>query len=325
MILRPPWRAILSVALLGLFVPADRAANAGAYFTTTVDELTVVSDVSAKRCSKIAVQFIRLDALMRDLAGWDADARLPPLKVFLIAARDEGIFLTAADRKKQDATRMNIYSKYMPGREYDIAAMLDEESYEEWMQSLFLMRAERLLIAGTTRRYPAWYQIGISNLLNGLLIREDGSIIFSRTTAFVPTTDETGGPRLKLDLPKLLAIARTGELKSQNDWQEFYARARDWAAFGILTTPERKQHFRDLALLMRQGMPADEAVKEAFGVTLEVLAADYGTNKWRKEVQYRMPPPAAAVIVPEPIRVADDGVDEQLKIVATRVLESADN
>jgi hypothetical protein len=325
MIHRPRSGVTLALALLAIFVSANRTAKATAYYTTTVEELTVVSNASAKRCSRIAAQFIRLDVLMRDLAGWDADAHLPPLKVFLVDSRDGAILLTDADRTKQQQNRMNIYSKYLPGQDYDVAAMLDADGYEEWMQSLFLMRAERLLTSGAARHYPAWYQVGVSNLLNGLVIKDDGSILFSRTTAFLPEAEQTGGPRLRLDLPQLLALTRTSELHSQGDWREFYSRARDWATFGILTTPERKDHFRDLALSMRQGASADEAVKEAFGVSLEALAADYSTNQWRKEVQYRLPPAASAAVIPDPVRLDNDGVDQQLQIIAMRVLRASPN
>ena len=320
---------IATVALLtatALFAPTRRAASDTPYFSTTVDELTVVANGSAKRCSRIAAQFVQFDTLMRDLAAWDPETRLPALKVFLISPREaDSVFLSDADRKRQDKTRMYIYSKYMPGTEFDIAAMLDEESYEEWMQSLFFLRAERLLIAGAARRYPAWYQIGVANLLNGLVIKDDGTIIFNRYTAFLPQVDGSGGPRLKLDLRKLLALTRTNDLKSQSDWQEFYKRARDWATYGILTTPERKEHFRDLALLMRQGTPADEAVKAAFGVSLEELSATFSQNDWRKEVQFRRPPPSTLVVVPESVRLSDGDAKLQLQIVAQRVAAAPPN
>lgn len=308
--------AAFAAAVLGI---ATCTFAAIPYLTTTVDELTVMSNGGAKRCARIAMQFIRFDALMRDLAGWDEDAHLPALKVYLIGSSDgKKAFLTDADRKKQDATRMYIYSKYMPGPDFDIAAMLDEQQYEEWMQSLFLLRAETLLVAGATRRYPAWYQIGVSNLLNGLVIKEDGTILFSRDTAFVPQGDDTSRSHLKFDLPALLDMRRTSDLKSQADWQYFFARARDFATYGILTTPERKTLFRDLALLMRQGTPAEDAVKEAFGVSLADLTADFTSNRWRREVQYRLPPLATPVVIPGCTQLSDEDVAKQFQILANR-------
>jgi hypothetical protein len=209
----------------------------------------------------------------------------------------------------------------MPGREFNVAAMVDQGSYEDPMQSLFLIYAQSELVQGIGRQYPAWYGIGISNLLNGLVIREDGAVLFNRSLPFAPDLSDNRGPRMKFELPNLLATARTNGLTTQTDWKEFILRARDWAQFGLLTSPTRRKQYRDLAELMRQGTPADEAVNQTFGVPLAQLVADYEKNAWRKEVQFRLPPPATPIVVPDPTPLAPDEATRQLQVVADRVAE----
>ncbi len=317
---------IAAGAIIALFLacPGIAAAADTPYFMVTTDRIAVVTNSSAKRCSRVAFQFMRFEGVFRDLAGWDSDVELRPLKVFLLAEKDANqVFLTDADRSRQKATDMFVYSKFMPGREFNIAAMVDHDSYDDPMQSLFLTYAQSALVAGPTRQHPAWYLLGVSNLLNGLVIREDGSAILNRSLPFAPEVTDASGTRAKFDLPTLLATTRTLGLFSQSDWKEFILRARDWAEFGLLTTPERRKQYRDLAELMRQGTPADEAVAQAFGMPLAQLTEAYQTNKWRRDVQFRMPPPAAPIVVPEPSPLAADEAKKQLQIVADRVGETS--
>ncbi len=312
----------LALMLASIAMPVTRAWS-DAYYLTTANEVTVISDASAKRCSRIASQFLRLDALARDIAGWDADERLPPVKVYLLAPRDGMLLLNDADRKKLEQTGNGVYSRYLSSRDFDIAAMRDEEVYETWMQSLFLLRAQRLLVTGASRSYPAWYLIGLSDLLNGLVIKDDGTVLLSRKSAFAPQGTPGGGPRPDFSLPKLLDTMHTDSFWTQQQWQEFYARARDWATYGILTTPERKQHFRELALLMSQGATAEDAVKEAFGMPLTELTTLYAGNEWRKDVQYRLPPSATIVAIPEPARLTVDEANEHIMALSQRVLAAS--
>lgn len=308
----------LSLACPGIATAADTP-----YFMVTTGRIAVVTNSSARRCSRVAFQFIRFESVLRDLAGWDSDVELRPLKVFVLAEIDaDRVFLTKADRDREKATDMFVYSKFMPGREFNVAAMLDHDSYDDPMQSLFLTYAQSALAAGPTRQHPAWYLLGVANLLNGLVIREDGSAILNRNLPFAPDLADASGTHAKFDLPTLLATTRTLGLFSQSDWKEFILRARDWAEFGLLTKPERRKQHRDLAELMRQGTPADEAVTQAFGMPLAQLNAEYQTNKWRLSVQFRMPPPAAPIVVPDPSPLAPEEARRQLQIVADRVGET---
>lgn len=102
------------------------------------------------------------------------------------------------------------------------------------------------------------------------LIRNDGSILLNRNVTFEPTVEKGLNTKVKYALDKLLSVSLT-ELYADGDIKEFSKRARDWALFGLLTTPERKAKFHELAVLMRQGTPTDEAVKDAFGLSLQGL------------------------------------------------------
>ena len=307
----------LSLACPGIATAADTP-----YFMITTDRIAVVTNSSAKRCSRVAFQFIRFESVFRYLAGWDSDIELRPLKVFLLADKDaKQVFLTEDDRNREKTTDMFIYSKFLPGREFNIAAMVDHDSYDDPMQSLFLTYAQSALAAGPTHQHPAWYLLGVSNLLNGLVIREDGSAILNRNLPFAPDLADASGTHAKFDLPTLIATTRTIGLFSQSDWKEFILRARDWAEFGLLTKPERRKQYRDLAELMRQGTPADEAVTQAFGMPLAQLTEEYQTNKWRLGVQFRIPPPATPMVVPDATPLAAEEAKKQLQIVADRVGE----
>jgi len=296
-----------------------RAGSDTAYYTVTVGRISVVSIGGAKRCSRIASKFVRFEGVLRELTGWDSDVELPALKVFLISQKDaDRVLLTDEDKRSLQEGRKVIYSKFLGGRELNIAAMVDEDGYDDPMQSLFLLYAQSLLVGGPSRHDPAWYQLGVSNILNGLVIKEDGSVILNRELPFVPDVANRG-KRVDFDLPQLLAITRTSGLKTQNDWSEFILRARNWAQFGVLTTPARRAQYRDLAMLIRQGTPVEEAVNQAFGVPLAQLTAEYADNRWRREVQFRLPAPATPVAIPEPAQLDPAAAADELGILEARV------
>src|SRR5262249_36537561 len=155
--------------------------------------------------------------------------------------------LTAADRSRQSADGMRIESKFLPGPDSDIAAVIDYSQIDEPLQSIYLLYAQSELTAGPSRQFPPWYTLGIAYLTNGLLVREDGSALFNRELPFQP--DVKGKhPQIRYDLTRLLQTT-PGDLVAGADIQEYVRSAHDWALYGLLTTPERRMHYRDLAVL----------------------------------------------------------------------------
>lgn len=124
---------------------------------------------------------------------------------------------------------------------------------EDPLQSALLLYAEGILVNGPTRRDPPWFQFGVANLLNGRLIRSDGSILLNRKVPFEPD-DVKNGSAQRFDLPKLLA-AGAADLNGAATLKEFMRLAREWAQFGLLTTEQRRAQYHELATLMRQGHP----------------------------------------------------------------------
>jgi hypothetical protein len=153
--------------------------------------------------------------------------------------------------------------------------------------------------------------------VNGLMIREDGSVLLNRNLPFEPVVDREHRARVQYDLETLLET-RPADLTKSGDWKEFVRRAREWAQFGLLTTETRRSQYRDLGTLMRQGTPAADAVKDAFGVPLAQIAAEFEDGRWRREAQFRMSTPGGPIALPPATKLAPSA-DTLLQVVASRV------
>jgi hypothetical protein len=304
--------------MLGLIMAPSARADTS-YWRLATDHIAVVSDGSARRCEMVAKQFLTIERLVRDLADYDADSQFLPLSVYVLSNADASrYFLTAADKRKEDVKDVRIYSKYLPGREVNIAAIVDSGSIDEPLQSIFLLYAEGLVTSGPGRAYPVWYQIGVANITNGLLIRQDGSVLLSRDGPFAP--DVEGGKEKGYDLAALLSTT-VRDMANGGDWRAFTKRARDWAQYGLLTGADRRAKYRELATLMRQGIPADEATVQAFGTPLAQLSKDFDDGRWRREVQFKIPAPAAVPALPSAERVDAAQVPGLLQVVADRIAQ----
>ncbi|HUK01918.1 MAG TPA: hypothetical protein VLW26_06525 [Steroidobacteraceae bacterium] len=281
----------------------------------------MISDDSAKQCSSVANKFQTFERVLRDLAGLDEDTRLKPIVVYVLSDSDSRrVFLSDADKRTQNSRGMRISSKVLPGTDYDIAAFIDNDTFEQSMQGMMLLTAESVLMSGPTRGYPPWYLFGVSNVLNGLLIKPDGTVILSRSGPFQPDTDHASA--VKYDLAKLLSTTAR-DLRDGGDLRSFALRARDWAQYGLLTTPERRARYRDLTTLMRQGTPAEEAVPQAFGMPLAAVAKDFDDSHWKSSAQFTLPAPKSSAAAPVPEKLDPTKVDELLKEIADRVTQQA--
>lgn len=307
-------------ALLANVVPSLAHADT-VYWRLSTERVTVVAHASAKRCARIAAQFMVFERVLRDLAALDEDSQLRPVTIYSLSEADaDRVLVSEADRRKERDQRMRVYSKYLPGRELNLAAMVDAEgdSIDQPLQSVLLLYAESLLTSGAMRAYPPWYQIGVSNVTNGIVIRDDGTVLLSREGSFEPNVEKYG--HVKYDLARLLTT--TGrDLSSGGDWKTFSRRARELAQFGLLTTAEHRAHYRELAALMRQGTPADQAVDQAFGVPLAELAREFDDGSWRRQAQFRIPPPESAPVLPAPERLEPATARKLLQVVADRVAQ----
>lgn len=310
-------RAMLATLLAGLVASTAHADTT--YWRLSTERIAVVSNGSAKRCTRLAAQFMTFERVLRELAGLDEDSQLTPVTVYSLSEADaDRVFLSEADKQQQSARRMRIYSKYLPGSDLNVAAIVDANSngVDEPLQSVLLLYAQSLLMSGATRAYPLWYQLGVANVTNGLLIRDDGSVLLSRDGPFEPIVESS--PRVKYDLATLLAT--TGrDLSNGGDWRSFSRRARELAQYGLLTTAEHRAHYRELAVLMRQGTPADQAVDQAFGVPLAEVSKEFDAGGWRRQAQFRIPPPANAPVLPAPEQLEPARARELLQVVADRV------
>jgi hypothetical protein len=309
---------LATFALISIVLSHGATADTS-YWRTSTNGLTVISNGSAKRCEKLAFQFLVFQQYLRDLTQLDQDSSFPPLTVYSLSDSDaHQVFLTEADKKQQTAKNMRIYSKYLPGSDTNIAAIVDIGGSDEPLQSVLLIYARSVLQTGPGRGFPAWYVTGVSDITNGLLIRDDGSILLSREASFKPVVDKT--VRTKYDLGTLLA-ATYKDVASGGDWEEFSNRAREWAQYGLLTTPDRRTHYRELAILMRQGTPANEAVNQAFGLALPEVAKDFEDGRWHHDAVFKIPPPKTPLTVPSAQAIDAAQAKAALQVLADRVVQ----
>lgn len=289
------------------------------YWRLSTDRMTVIANDSARRCTTLAHQFSTYERVLRELANLDEDVEFPPIAVYSLSQADaRKVFWTESDRSEQQRRNMMIYSRFLPGNELDVAAIVDVgDADDQALQSILLLYGQSMLANRTFRTYPAWYQIGVANITNGLVIRKDGSVLLNRKVQFEPDVERGATKKVAYDLATMLDA--DGNDVMRGDIKKFSRLAREWAQFGLLTLPERRAQFHELALLMRQGAKAAEAVPDAFGVPLQELAAEFEEGKWQKQVQYKIPAPPSIETFPDPQRVEPDKAVALLKVVAERV------
>lgn len=313
-------RTLALLTLFALSIGLAQAVEADTpYWQLTTESVTVISNSGAKRCERLASQFLTFQRLLRDLAGLDDDVAFRPVTLYSLSDGDASqVFLSEADRRQQNAQRVRIYSKYLPGMDRDVAAIVDTGNGDDPLQSVLLLYARSVLMAGPTRGFPPWYVIGISDVTNGVLIRDDESVLLSRDGPFEPVVAKQ--VRTKYDLAALLS-ATYKDLSSGGDFKEFSKRAREWAQFGVLTTPERRTHYRELGVLMRQGTPAEDALNQAFGIPLADVAKDFEDGRWRHDAVFRIPPPKTLPTVPAGQPLDPGQIKAALQVLADRALQ----
>jgi hypothetical protein len=306
--------AILALTFAG--APFAHADEETPYWRLDAGRLTVISNSSAQRCQRLAASVMRFEQVLFELAGWEPDLALAPLHFYSLDRGDSRTVLLTDAERQQKSNNIVIHSKWMPGAEFDIAAIVDIGG-DEPLQSVLFMYGQGQLAQGPTRTYPAWYQLGVASLLNGVVIKPDGTVLLNRSLTFEAVVEKGPRPASRFDLAKLLE-ARPDTL-SAPEFNEFVPQAREWAVFGLLTTPERRAQYHELALLMRQDASPEEAALEAFGKPFPDVAAEFDQGKWRKEVRFRLPPPTTPIAAPAATQIEPAQVESLLQAVAERV------
>ena len=309
------------VLVVTSLIATSRAEAADRYWRCELGRVAVVSNSSATRCELLLRATLRYEQLLSDLVGMQLDESLTPLMLYSLTRVDAREYMfTEKELGDQVRTRQAIHSRSMPGLELNVLSIVDLGG-DEPLQSALNLYSQMLMSSGPTRRYPAWYQLGVATLLNGLMIRPDGMVILSRNPAFLAIVDDhkRASADARVDLPALLDAKPAGLPPA--DYNEFSRRAHIWAQFGLLTTAERRKQYHDLADLMRQGTPAEEAVPAAFGISLKELTEQFERGSWRTDVSYRVPAPASAPSIATPVELDAAAVDEQLQLLQQRVAQ----
>jgi hypothetical protein len=316
--LAPQHAALLGLGLAATFlIHAGRAEAAGSYWKCELDRVTVISNGSAERCELLLRATLRYEQLLAELAGWQSDDSMLPLRLYSLRRADaREVMYTEKELDVQARTRSMIRSKYLPAAEFNVATIVDVNGDEPLRSALF-MYGQSLLSSGPLRPYPAWYRLGVANLLNGLRIRPDGAVLLNRNPQFAAVVGAHERATRRLDLPALLDAKHA---RTPADFNELARRSHAWAQFGLLTTEEHRKQYETLATLMRQGAPAEEAVPRAFGISLFELTDEFERGAWRKSVSYSIPAPATVPNVAPAIEMdaatADAALDRLKDLVA---------
>jgi hypothetical protein len=294
------------------FAHADRETP---YWRLDAGRLSVISNSSAQRCQRLAASVIRFEQVLFELAGWESDLTLAPLHFYSLDRGDARTVLLTENEREQKSNNIVIHSKWMPGAEFDIAAIVDIGG-DEPLQSVLFMYGQGQLSQGPTRTYPAWYQLGVASLLNGVVIKPDGTVLLNRNLSFEAVVEK--GPRSasRFDLARLLE--GRPEALSPAEFNAFVPQAREWAVFGLLTSAERRAQYHELALLMRQDASLEEAALEAFGKPFAEVAKEFDHGKWRKDVRFRLSPPATPIETPAAVQIEPAQIELLLQAVAER-------
>jgi hypothetical protein len=149
-------------------------------------------------------------------------------------------------------------------------------------------------------------------------------VLLSRNPRFLAVVDDhqRASDSARVDLPALLDAKPSGFTPA--DYNEFARRAHIWAQFGLLTGEQHRKQYQDLADLMRQGTPTEEAVATAFGISLKELTEQFEGGAWRKDASYRLPAPATPPpSIATPVELDAAAAEELLKVLKERVVEFA--
>jgi hypothetical protein len=285
--LAPRPAALLALGLAATFsIHADRAEAAAPYWRCEVDRVTVVSNSSAARCEALLRATLRYEQVLTELVRWKADMSINPLRLYSLTRADAREVMYT-DEEQDARVRAGIRSKYMPGAKSNIASIIDVDG-DEPLQSVLFLYGQSLLATGPMRKYPAWYRLGVANLLNGLTIRPDGTVLLNRNPQFAAVVRESDRPRRRFDLPELLDARH---VTNPAEFNELARRSHAWAQFGLLTTDEHRRQYQELAALMRGGTRAEEAVRTVFGTSLSELTEEFERGAWRKDISYKIPAP----------------------------------
>src|SRR5690349_17750497 len=122
--------------VLAMSTPA--AAADSSYWRLTNERISVMSSATSKHCMQLANQFLIYERTLKDLANIDPDANFPPLAVYALSERDANrVFLTEKDKQEQRSRQVRIYSKFIPGFDLNLAAIVNVEgSADEALQSV---------------------------------------------------------------------------------------------------------------------------------------------------------------------------------------------
>jgi len=301
--------ALLALALAVTFsIHAGRAEAGAPYWRCEVDRVTVVSNSSAARCESLLRATLRYEQVLAELVRWEAGTSINPLRLYSLTRADAREVMYTEE--EQDArVRAGIRSKYMPGAEFNIATIVDVDG-DEPLQSVLFLYGQSLLATGPTRKYPAWYRLGVANLLNGLTIRPDGTVVLNRNPQFAAVVRESDRARGRFDLPELLDAQH---VTNPAEFNELARRSHAWAQFGLLTTAEHRRQYKELAVLMRGGTRAEEAVRTVFGSSLAELTEEFERGAWRKDISYRIPAPDKLPDLAPAVEMDAAAADAQLK------------
>lgn len=308
----------LAIALV-VCLNASPASAEASYWKCSSDHLTVIAHSAPARCERLLGEWLRYEEVFVDLAGLEPDSALPAVTLYYLHRDDAKRYMfTEEELQEQRRARSSMHSRYFYGDEANFAVAMDQGG-DEPLQSLLFLHGQQVLTYRAARSYPLWYQLGIASLLNGLVIKPDGTVVLNRKPLFNAKLESGEANADRIDVSQLLTHG-TSNLSSA-DFNALVERAHSWAQFGLLTTPERRAGYREMALLMRQGTPLDEASMQAFGKPFADVQAEFKAGRWKSEASYVFPPTKRKASMSAPVQLTPAEQQARMQALKDRVAQ----
>lgn len=267
-------------AFLACFLLA--VASAGAADQPWVEarsaHFTVYSDAGEKEARRVAVRFEQFRRAIGEL--WGAGTRLDPGRpVIIYAMRDEGSLKSIVPPKQPTG----VVGQFFESADLHLILMrIDYKPFDEvpgMRQSIppspYLLYQHEYVHVLTNLNYegvPLCIDEGLAEFWGNLTVRDDQAIL----GALIPVSLYILRDRPLVPVSDLLKLDR-GSPEMKNDGQRSLVYAQSWAFIHyLLTSPntDRKQRFDAFMALLKKGVGAIDAAKQAFG-DLSALNEDF--------------------------------------------------
>jgi tetratricopeptide (TPR) repeat protein len=286
-VVRATGRALaVAAALQAVFAGESLADAADRWVEVRSASFVVVSDGSEKDARRVLGQFESIRALLQEVwPGARVDGERP---VTILAVRDEGGLraLLPAYGETKGAFHPAGIAVGAPDRSW-AAVRMDvtrfREDDESWDNPYLLVFHEyvHLVLHLNFASLPVWLNEGLAEFWGNTII--EGDRVYEGR--YVPYHLATLRQRAPMSLDALFAVSHgSPEYSEQNRATLFYAQSWALVHYLVLGSDERRGQISRFGALLREGRPASDAAREAFG---DVAALDHEFRAYLRRPAFR--------------------------------------